>query len=131
MRIFITGFEPFGEDNLNSSQETVKAVVCDGFEDIEVMTGILTVSFKRSDSAICEFIDEIEPDVLIMLGQSGKSGCIKIERVALNLIDSAKGDNDEYAPDEEIICIDAPSAYFTQMPVKKIRDCLMQTSYNN
>lgn len=131
MRILITGFEPFGVDNLNSSQETVKAVACDEFDDIEVVIGILPVSFKRGGSAICDFINEIEPDVLIMLGQSGKSGCIKIERVALNLIDSAKGDNDGYAPDEEIICIDAPSAYFTQMPVKKICDCLMQTSYNN
>lgn len=126
MRILITGFEPFGGEDLNSSQDTVKAVACDNFNDIEVVTGILPVSFKSSCSAICKLINETEPDVLIMLGQSGKSGCIKIERVALNLINSAKGDNDGYAPDEEIIYIDAPSAYFTQMPVKKIRDCLIQ-----
>lgn len=106
MRILITGFEPFGGEDLNSSQDTVKAVACDNFNDIEVVTGILPVSFKRSCSAICELINENEPDVLIMLGQSGKNGCIKIERVALNLIDSAKGDNDGYAP--------------------KIRDCLIQ-----
>ena len=126
MRVLLTGFEPFGGDLVNSSQETVKAVACDEFEDVDVVTGILPVSFKRVEEAICGLIDEAEPDVMIMLGQSGKSDCIKIERVALNLMDSNKGDNDGYAPDEETICPDAPPAYFTQIPVKKLRDILVQ-----
>ena len=113
MRILITGFEPFGGDVVNSSQETVKAVACDGIDDIEVVTGILPVSFKRVEESISGLIDEADPDVVIMLGQSDKSDCIKIERVALNLMDSSKADNDGYSPDEETICPDAPIAHFT------------------
>lgn len=127
MKFLITGFEPFGGDSTNSSQETVKAVSCDGVDDVEVVTGILPVSFKRVEEAISGLIDEADPDVVIMLGQSGKSDCIKIERVALNLMDSSKGDNDGYSPDEEVICPDAPIAYFTKMPVKALRDCLMRS----
>ena len=126
MRVLLTGFEPFGGDAVNSSQETVKAVACDEFEDVDVVTGILPVSFKRVEEAICGLIDEAEPDVMIMLGQSGKSDCIKIERVALNLMDSSKGDNDGYVPDEETICPDAPQAYLTQLSVKMLRDVLIQ-----
>lgn len=126
MRVLLTGFEPFDGDAVNSSQETVKAVACDEFEDVDVVTGILPVSFKRVEEAICGLIDEAEPDVMIMLGQSGKSDCIKIERVALNLMDSSKGDNDGYVPDEETICTDAPQAYLTQLPVKMWRDILNQ-----
>lgn len=126
MRVLLTGFEPFGGDLVNSSQETVKAVACDEFEDVDVVTGILPVSFKRVEEAICGLIDEAEPDVMIMLGQSGKSDCIKIERVALNLMDSSKGDNDGYVPDEETICPEAPQAYLTQLPVKMLRDVLIQ-----
>ena len=122
MKFLITGFEPFGGDSTNSSQETVKAVSCDGVDDVEVVTGILPVSFKRVEEAISGLIEEADPDVVIMLGQSGKSDCIKIERVALNLMDSSKGDNDGYSPDEEAICPDAPIAYFTKMPVKALRD---------
>lgn len=125
MKILLTGFEPFGGESINSSQETSKVVTYDEFGDIEVVAKILPVSFKRSGKAICEFIDDVEPDVVIMLGQSGKSDCIKIERVALNLMDSVNGDNDGYIPDEKTICPDAPSAYFTQLPVKKLRDCLI------
>ena len=127
MIILITGFEPFDEDTINSSQETIKTVACDEFEDIEVATEILPVSFKMAGIAICRLIDETNPDVAIMLGQSGKSDCIKIERVALNMMDSNKVDNDGYVPDEEIICLDAPVAYFTNMPVKALRDDLIQS----
>ncbi|MBO5942401.1 MAG: pyroglutamyl-peptidase I [Bacteroidales bacterium] len=126
MRVLLTGFEPFGGDAINSSQETVRAVTCDEFGDIEVVTDILPVSFNRVEKALCRLIDENDPDVVIMLGQSGLSNCIKIERVAVNLMDSANGDNDGYTPDEETIYPDAPPAYFTQLPVKKLRDCLIQ-----
>ncbi len=127
MRFLVTGFELFGGEIVNSSQETVKAVACDEFGDIEIVTDILPVSFNRVENALCGLIDEKDPDVVIMLGQSGLSDSIKIERVALNLMDSVNGDNDGYTPDEETICPDAPPAYFTQLPVKKLRDCLIQT----
>ena len=127
MRLLLTGFETFGGDVINSSEETVKAVACGEFDGIEVVTGTLPVSFKRAGTEICWLIDETEPDVVIMLGQSGKIDCIKIERVALNLMDSSKGDNEGYIPDEETVCPDAPAAYFTNMPVKALRDCLMQS----
>lgn len=125
MKILLTGFEPFGGDAINSSQETVRIVACGEFGDIEVVTYILPVSFNRVEKTLCGLIDEKDPDVVIMLGQSGPSDCIKIERVALNLMDSVNGDNDGYIPDEKTICPDAPSAYFTQLPVKKLRDCLI------
>ena len=73
MRVLLTGFEPFGGDAINSSQETVRAVTCDEFGDIEVVTDILPVSFNRVENALCELIDENDPDVVIMLGQSGLS----------------------------------------------------------
>ena len=91
MRILLTGFEPFGEETINSSQEAVKAVSCDEFD---IVRGILPVSFNWCRKTICDLIDEAKPDIVIMLGQSGKSDCIKIERIAVNLMDAMKPDND-------------------------------------
>ena len=79
MRILLIGFEPFGGDAINSSQETVKAVACDELVGVEIMKGMLPVSFKRAGTEICRLIDESVPDIVIMLGQSSKSDCIKIE----------------------------------------------------
>lgn len=124
MRILLTGFEPFGGEPINSSQEAVKAVASDEFGDIEVVSRLLPVSFKRSGITICELIDETEPDVVMMLGQSRKSDCIKIERVAVNLMDAKKPDNDGYTPDEESIISDGPSAYFSSISLKHLRNQL-------
>jgi pyroglutamyl-peptidase len=126
VRLLLTGFEPFGGDDVNSSQEVARTLSCDESGGVELVTSILPVSFKRAGNAICRLIDATEPDVVIMLGQSSKSNCIKIERVALNLMDSCKGDNDGYAPDEETICPEGAPAYFTQLPVKILSDSLMQ-----
>ena len=124
MRILLTGFEPFGGEPINSSQEAVKAVASDEFSEVEIVSRLLPVSFKRSGITICELIDEIEPDVVVMLGQSGKSDCIKIERIAVNLMDAKKPDNDGYTPDEESIISDGPSAYFSSISVKHLRNQL-------
>ena len=126
MRYLITGFEPFGGETINSSQETVNAVASDEFDDIEIVSGLLPVSFKRSEITICELIDETEPDVVIMLGQSGKSSSVKIERVAVNLMDAKKPDNDGYTPDEDCIVSDGPSAYFSSLPVKYLQFHLVE-----
>lgn len=124
MRFLITGFEPFGGEYVNSSQETAKAVSGDEIGDIEVVSGTLPVSFKRSGKAICELIDKTKPDIVIMLGQSGKSDCIKIERIAVNLMDAKKPDNDGYTPDEESIISDGPLAYFSSISVQHLRNQL-------
>lgn len=126
MRYLLTGFKPFGGEYINSSQETAKAVSCDEIGDIEVVSGTLPVSFKRSGKAICELIDKTKPDIVIMLGQSGKSDCIKLERIAVNMMDAKKPDNDGYTPDEEFILNDGPSAYFSSLPVKQFRSQLVE-----
>lgn len=126
MRYLITGFEPFGGESINSSQETVNAVVSDEFDDIEIVSGLLPVSFTRSGITICELIDESEPDVVIMLGQSGKSDSVKIERIAVNLMDAKKPDNDGYTPDEDCIVSDGSSAYFSSLPVKQLQRHLVE-----
>ena len=100
MRILLTGFEPFGGETINSSQETVKAVSCD---EIDIVRRILPVSFKRSGKAVCELIDDTEPDVVIMLGQSGKTDCIKIERIAVIMMDTLLMRNPSLVTDHQLI----------------------------
>ena len=85
MKILLTGFEPFWGDTVNSSQETLKAVTCDEFGDVEVVAKILPVSFKRVGDVLVSLIDDLRPDVVMMLGQAGTSENIRIERFALNL----------------------------------------------
>lgn len=126
MRILLIGFEPFGGDAINSSQETVKAVACDELVGVEIMKEMLPVSFKRVGDVLVSLIDDLRPDVVMMLGQAGTSENIRIERFALNLMDSVKGDNDGYIPDEETIFPDSHLALQSTLPLKAIKKSLTE-----
>lgn len=126
MRILVTGFEPFGGSDINSSWETAARLEMQSFGAVELIVKKLPVSFRRVGKELEDLLEEIVPDVLIMLGQSGSSNTVRVERIAINMMDSAKGDNDGYAPDEEPIETEGAPAYFTNLPVKRFRDELLK-----
>lgn len=126
MRIILTGFEPFGGSDVNSSWETAVRVGQLAPKDVKLEVVQLPVSFKRAGDAVREILDMKRPDVLIMLGQRGKGQSIDIERIAVNLMDSVNPDNDGYCPQDQTIQADGESAYFSNLPVKALRDALLQ-----
>ena len=125
MRIILTGFEPFGGSDVNSSWETAIRVGQLAPKTVELKVVQLPVSFKRAGEAVREILNTKRPDVLLMLGQRGKGQSIDIERIAVNLMDSANPDNDGFCPQEQRIADDGDSAYFSNIPVKILRDALL------
>ena len=121
MRVLVTGFEPFGEYSENSSWEVAQRVASCGVEEAEVVAAQLPVSFVRVGEVLRSAIELHTPDLLIMLGQSTVTDRIKLERVALNMMDSAVGDNDGTTPDEEPIYENEDNALFTSLPIKRLR----------
>ena len=130
MKILITGFEPFGGSATNSSWEVASAVSRVHIPEVIIKVKQLPVSFGRVAAVLKDAISEVSPDVLIMLGQSGQSESIRIERVAINMMDSSKPDNDGYIPDEVIIHPDGPSALFSTLPLKPLRNALVAQGHN-
>ena len=126
MRVLLTGFEPFGGSDVNLSWETAARVEQLAPIGVELEVVQLPVSFKRAGEAIREILQTKRPDVLVMLGQRGKGQSVDIERIAVNLMDSANPDNDGFCPQEQIIQADGESAYFCNLPIKALRDALLQ-----
>ncbi len=119
MRILVTGFEPFGGAETNISR-----IVMDGIQE-EVEKVLLPVSFRNAPLVLQQAIRDIHPDVMIMLGQCGEEEKIRLERFAVNLMDSAKGDNDGYRPNEKTIDANAPLALRTCLNIKQLqRECV-------
>lgn len=119
MRILVTAFEPFGGSDTNISQRVLDAIQAD------VAKLLLPVSFRRAPEVLNEAIGLLQPDVIIAMGQTAEGDKIRLERLAINMMDSAKGDNDGYLPDEELICPEAPLALKTTLPVKPLcADCI-------
>lgn len=118
MKVLITGFEPFGNYTENSSWTVAVKVAAVGINGVEIVASELPVSFNRVAKVIREEVGKHNPDILLMLGQSAMTDCIKLERVALNMMDSKSADNDGFTPDEEPIYNNEPLALFTNVPIK-------------
>lgn len=120
MRVLLTGFEPFGGYIENSSWAVVMQVVSQGIEGVELCTKQLPVSFKRSAEELRIAVKNFSPDVIVMLGQSAASDKVRLERIAINMMDAKNPDNDGVLPDEELISPNGRTALFTQLPIKKL-----------
>ena len=119
MRILITAFEPFGGAETNITQ-SVLSLLPDSVADWAIEKVCLPVSFKRAPIVLREAIATYSPDLVIMLGQCPVGENIRLERFAINMMDSTKGDNDGYIPNEETTYADQPLALQTPLQIKEL-----------
>lgn len=119
MCILITAFEPFGGAETNITQ-SVLSLLPDSFADWAVEKVCLPVSFKRAPIVLREAIVTYSPDLVIMLGQCPAGDNIRLERFAINMMDSKNADKDGYIPNEETIYAHQPLALQTPLPIKEL-----------
>ena len=117
MNILITGFEPFGKDEINSSWESVK-LLPNELKGNNIYKVLIPVVFNVDK--LIENIKKYSPDIIILVGQAGGRNGITIERVAINLDDAIIPDNNNYQPVDNTIKLDGENAYFSTLPVKAI-----------
>lgn len=120
MKILITGFEPFLDHAENASWVAATELSRRGVEGVEIAIEQLPVSFRRVKEALQSAVERHSPEALIMVGQAAASDTIRLERIAINMMDAKSGDNDGYIPDEVPIEVDQPAALFTTMPIKRL-----------
>ncbi|MBQ3709614.1 MAG: pyroglutamyl-peptidase I [Bacteroidales bacterium] len=123
MKVLLTGFEPYGQERVNSSWEAVKAHP-EFVEGVEIVKECLPVSFERAGMALGKVVALYQPDVVLSVGQAGGRCEINVERVAVNMADFKKADNDGCQPCERRLFLDAPDAYFSNLPVKCLVDAI-------
>ena len=128
-KILITAFEPFGEDTVNPTEEILKAlpdhiVSASSQHEAELIKLVLPVSFKRAQQIAEEAVRRIDPDIIISLGLAGGRAAITPERIAVNCMDARIPDNDGYQPEDLPVVPDGPAAYFSTLPVKRIREAV-------
>ena len=119
MRILITAFEPFGGADSNITQ-SVLSLLPDSIADWAIEKVCLPVSFKRAPIVLREAIATFSPNLVIMLGQCPSGENIRLERFAINMMDSTKGDNDGYIPNKETIYAHEPLSLQTPLPIKEL-----------
>lgn len=119
MKILLTGFDPFGEEDINPSIEVLKKID-DKIDGCQVIKLKVPTVFKKSADTLEMAIKKEKPDVILCLGQAGGRSSITVERVAINQDDANIFDNEGNKPIDETIREDGESAYFATIPIKKI-----------
>lgn len=117
MKILVTGFEPFGGENINPSYEAVKSLP-DSINGAIIIKRQIPTVFRKSIMVLEKLIDEVNPDIVIAVGQAGGRADITIERVAINIDDAVIKDNEGNQPIDEVIFEDGENAYFSNLPIK-------------
>ncbi len=117
MKILITGFDPFGGENINPALEAVKKLP-DTILGHEVIKIEIPTVFGKSVEKIEENIQKHNPDVVISIGQAGGRFGLTPERVAINMDDARIPDNEGNQPIDISIYEDGEAAYFSNLPIK-------------
>ncbi len=113
--VLLYGFEPFGNRRKNSSWEMLKDL-----KDKEVRVLKLPVSYDNPAEELLKVIDEEKPDLVLGFGQLDGVPFPVFERIGVNWIDSKYKDNSGKIIHDKPIIKDAPVAYFTTVPNKRI-----------
>lgn len=125
MPILITAFSPFGGDALNASQEILNALPAT-LGGVRLEKRLLPVSFRSAPQLALEAAERLRPEAIVCLGQAAGRDAVTPERVAVNLMDAAKPDNDGYQPVDEPVIPNAPAAYFSTLPVKAMVEAMQR-----
>jgi len=118
--VLLTGFEPFNKETINPAWEAVRALQGwreDGFA-VEVRQ--LPCVFGAAIDTMRAALDELQPALVIAVGQAGGRVDMSIERVAINIDDAPICDNRQQQLIDQPIAADGPAAYFSTLPVKAI-----------
>jgi len=122
--VLLTGFEPFNKETVNPAWEAVRALegwTGDGFA---VQVRQLPCVFGEAIRVMQESIAQLNPAVVIAVGQAGGRVDMSVERVAINVDDAPIPDNAQRQLIDEPIVDGGPAAYFATLPIKAIVSAL-------
>lgn len=120
--VLMTAFDPFGGETVNPAREALLRVT----QPQGVRLACLTVPtvFDECEGVLAAAMEEAKPDAVICVGQAGGRSAVTPERVAVNIMDAAIPDNAGRIPVDEPIVPGGEAAYFSTLPIKRIRDAI-------
>lgn len=128
MKVLVTGFDPFGGEPINPAWEAVKAMK-DTIAGAEIVKMQIPTVVGKSIEKIHQRMKELQPDLVISVGQAGGRFGVTPERVAINVTDARIPDNEGNQPIDEPIFPDGPAAYFSNLPVKAMVQAIKDAGY--
>ncbi|MCH4569822.1 pyroglutamyl-peptidase I [Bacillus sp. ES1-5] len=118
--VLLTGFDPFGGESINPAWEVAKSLHEKTIGEYKIISKQVPTVFQKSISVLKEYIEELNPEMIICIGQAGGRPDITIERVAINIDDARIADNEGNQPVDVPVVEEGPAAYWSTLPMKAI-----------
>jgi pyroglutamyl-peptidase len=127
MKILLSGFNPFGDLSVNSSEVVVAEIRnrWPGNGEVDLTAEILRTEYRDAEDRIRTLIRELRPDGILCLGVADRDGTIRLERLAVNLDDESMPDNAGEVRREQQIA-DGPHSYRSTLPLRDMRKALVK-----
>ena len=122
--LLVTGFEPFGGEETNSSELVARALHGQVIGGLAVVSVVLPCVFATAPGALQQALEQWQPRLVLALGQAAGRNELSLERVAINVMDAPIEDNAGQQPTDVPVVVDGPPAYFTTLPVKAMVDAV-------
>lgn len=119
--IVVTGFEPFGKNSYNPSEEIARSLHGSSTGGYRVAGYVLPVDTAIAPRHLAEIIEFEQPAALVSLGLAFGRPCLSLERVALNLKDWGEPDNAGQVKTDEPVDLNGPVAYLATLPLRQIK----------
>ncbi len=118
--VLVTGFGPFLSYDYNPSGAIAKRLDGKRIAGKNVVGRVLKVGHIEVGKELEEHIREHKPSIVIALGLNAASGCISLERVAINRYYYKDADGEI----DEPLRGNGPAAYFSTLPLAAIKKVL-------
>jgi len=120
-KVLLTGYEAFANTPVNPAEMVARRLDGTEIEGSSIVSLVMpNIFFKSIDHAV-KVMEEVQPDVVVMMGEYGGRAMITVERIAQNLNDGTRYqllDNAGYAMQDELTAPDGPAAYYTTLPIR-------------
>ncbi|SEO71002.1 pyroglutamyl-peptidase I [Pseudomonas sp. Snoq117.2] len=129
MTLLLTGFAPFGGEELNPSWEAVRRLDGERLGDLPVVAAQLPTAFGAALRVLDELLDRHRPTLVVAVGQAGGRAELSLERIAINVDDARIPDNVGRQPIDEPVVPGGPAAYFSTLPIKAMVHALRAAGF--
>ena len=119
--VLLTGFEPFGTTPVNPAEQVARRLDGTDVNGARIASCIVPNTFFTCIEVVKAAIAELQPEVVVMMGEYGGRATITVERIAQNLNDGARyglRDNDGRLLQDVLTAPDGPVAYRSTLPIR-------------
>lgn len=126
-KLLITGFDPFGGENINPSWEAVKELP-DHIGDWQITKMEIPTVFGAAADQVIAAAEGLQPNAILCIGQAGGRAAVTPEVVAINLQEARIPDNLGNQPMNIPVVKGGPAAYFATVPVREMVQTIQAAS---